>query len=52
MGWPQIVWACLTVLGLGVALGKHGEQSEHNFWYSLIGAGISVWLLFSGGFFH
>lgn len=52
--WPQIVYLGLIVAGLLMAGAKHGEPntSKHNFWASLIGAAVSVGLLYAGGFFR
>jgi hypothetical protein len=51
MGWPQITM--IVLLGLGVARGmfKHGEDDgEVNFFASAIGAALTAWLLWAGGF--
>lgn len=53
MYWPQIVWSVLALLGLGVALARHGQQrtDKHNFWSQLAACVLGAWLLWSGGFF-
>ena len=50
---PQIIYIVLMGISLGVALIKHGEPREHNYHFglSLLGALISVGLLYWGGFF-
>jgi hypothetical protein len=50
--WPQITWVVLTLLGLGLALGKHGQsKGDYSFWESLLNTAIAAWLLYYGGFF-
>jgi hypothetical protein len=52
MNWPQYTYLALIFLGLGIAIAKHGEPSKpHNFFTSLIATGLSLWLLYMGGFF-
>lgn len=53
MNWPQVIWCVLTLLGLGIALARHGEPKtdKHSFWWSLTGTIIVAWLLWCGGFF-
>ena len=53
MAWPQIIFLALTLLGLGINMGLHGErQNPHNFWTALFGSVVSVSLLYWGGFFN
>ena len=52
LGWPQLVYLALTILGLGVAMAKHGEpRGEHSFPTTFIASGIVIWVLYMGGFF-
>lgn len=49
--WPQITYAVLLVLSLGIALAKDGEsRTPHSFWSTSVGTVICVWLLYKGGF--
>lgn len=51
MGWPQWIVIGFMLLGLGIALAKHGEpRSPFSFWSALIGQAITWWLLWMGGF--
>lgn len=54
IGFPQLIWLILLALGLGINLAKHGEKrtDKYNFWSSLIGAIISFWIVYAGGFFN
>lgn len=49
----RILYVGLLLMGLGVALAKHGEykSGRHNFWVSLIGVAIDLLVLYGGGFF-
>lgn len=53
MGWPQWTWICLVGLGWLCALVKHGQKREdkHDVGISTAGVGVSVFLLWQGGFF-
>ena len=53
LGWPQIVYICLIMMNLGMYLVKHGEKNntKYNFFTCLLSNLISVWILYSGGFF-
>lgn len=52
MGVYQIAWLLVATLGLGIAMAKHGEsQGNYNFWATLLGFGIELFLLIKGGFF-
>lgn len=52
MGWPQYTYLALTLLGLGLVWGKHGEpRDNYNVGTSLLATVISLWLLWAGGFF-
>jgi hypothetical protein len=49
--WPQWVMFVLMVLGLGMAIGNHGQpQRNYSFWTSLIGNAITFAILYFGGF--
>jgi hypothetical protein len=51
--WPQITVIVLLILGLGVAIGTHGNPKEGNksFWETFINSFITTALLYWGGFF-
>jgi len=52
MAWPQITWIALAAIGIGVNMALHGKpRGNYSVWSSLIGVGLSVWLLVAGGFF-
>ena len=53
MYWPQVVWAVLVLLGLGIELARHGQNrtGKHSFWWQLFGSVTVAWLLWCGGFF-
>ena len=48
-----IILLCLMVLGLGIALAKHGQprKDPYNFWTQLISFIISIVLLYFAHFF-
>ena len=50
----RIIYCCLMVMGLGMALAKHGETEvkTYNFGTSLFAAAIQFTLLYFGGFFN
>lgn len=50
--WPQITWICLTLIWVGINLGKDGEPGpKFGFVRSLLNAVIVAALLYAGGFF-
>lgn len=53
MYWPQVVWAVLVLLGLGIELARYGQArtGKHSFWWQLFGSVTVAWLLWCGGFF-
>lgn len=53
LGIPQIIWIVLVIMGLGVEMAQHGKPrtGKHNFWTMLISFGLSIWILYAGGFF-
>lgn len=53
LGWPQIVYLALTVLGMGFILAQHGrpKTGTYNFVSSLCVSLFCLWLLWMGGFF-
>ncbi|QBY44844.1 Membrane-bound lytic murein transglycosylase F [Arsenophonus nasoniae] len=53
MYWPQVVWAVLVLLKLGIELALHGQArtSKHSFWGQLFRSATVAWLLWCGGFF-
>lgn len=52
MIWPVYTYLVIMLIGLGVALAKHGEYTKINFWYTLISTSIILFLLYKGGFFN
>lgn len=53
-GWPQIAYAALVCIGIGMALAKHGEPKNdtHSVWWSLVGNALTLWILYKGGFWN
>lgn len=53
MYWPQVIWAVLVLLGLGIELARHGQTrtGKHSFWWQLFGSATVALLLWCGGFF-
>ena len=53
IGIPQGILLSLYLLGLGIALAKHGQEKDekHNFLLSLAITVLQVALLWWGGFF-
>lgn len=51
MGWPQITWIVLVVVGVVVHLLHHGQPTRISFWASFSNALLVAWLLWCGGFF-
>ena len=53
MYWPQVIWAVLVLLGLGIELARHAQArtGKHSFWWQLFGSVTIAWLLWCGGFF-
>lgn len=52
MQWPQITWIVLAVMGLVIAIVKHGDpRAPFNGWHTLIRLAVMVLLLWLGGFF-
>lgn len=53
MGWPQFTYIGLMALSVGVTLALHGQPrtGTHNVGYALIGAAISLGVVYAGGFF-
>lgn len=52
MEWPQWIVIVLHTFALGVSAASHGQpRPPMNFWASLIGTVMSLWLLWMGGFF-
>ncbi|MGL4801907.1 MAG: hypothetical protein ACRC18_06550 [Cetobacterium sp.] len=53
MEWPQVAMIILLTLGVGINLSNHGEMrnDRYNFWTSMLGVAINVWILRAGGFF-
>ncbi|EHW2218196.1 transglycosylase SLT domain-containing protein [Salmonella enterica subsp. enterica serovar Abony] len=54
MYWPQVIWAVMVLLGLGIELARHGQPrtGKHSFWWQLSGTALVAGLLWSGGFFR
>lgn len=53
MGWPQYLYLALMCIGVGMTCAKHGQpkSGEHDGWVTIISAGITVAILWAGGFF-
>ncbi len=52
MGTPQII--CIITMGLNLLISAHlhgKERGTHNIFHTLINAGITIGLLYWGGFF-
>lgn len=50
--WALIVIIFISVLELGISIGKHGEpQGEYNAWVELINFILTWWLLYEAGLF-
>lgn len=51
--WPQVVFLAMTLVGLGIALQRHGQPrtGTESIWGSLIGQAIVLGLMYWGGFF-
>tara|TARA_R100000951_G_scaffold99590_2_gene90008 strand:- start:45 stop:221 length:177 start_codon:yes stop_codon:yes gene_type:complete len=51
---PQIIMMTMIAIGVGIHLAKHGEQinMKYNFFFKLVSATISVWILYEGGFWN
>jgi hypothetical protein len=52
MGIPQIIFITMTGIGLLLIANKHGKPDEYNIWVSLVATGITMGLLYWGGFFN
>lgn len=53
LGIPQIIMLIIYGTNIGISLVVHGKPREgkHSFWTTLIGTGLSAWILSTGGFF-
>ena len=53
MELPQIIYICITAVGLLIEANKHGKpkDGEHSFWLTLISVIIGYSILIWGGFF-
>ncbi len=53
MSVPAVIYLILTVIGLMVSANQHGKPKDgiHSIWGVIIGSGISISLLYWGGFF-
>lgn len=47
MNWWFLIFVALQILGLGMALGKHGEQIKgtYNFWAVAINTVLYIWIV-------
>jgi hypothetical protein len=54
MNGYAVAYLILTFVSLGVSLGQHGQPKtgNHNFWASLIGTALCLWLVYNGGLFN
>jgi hypothetical protein len=52
LGWPQLIYLALVLIGFGYTVAKHGQpQNPHNIITSLVATSISMLILYLGGFF-
>lgn len=62
LGWPQIIWIILTIMGLCLTAYNHGKTQKYigelspceifdNFWVCLLAKCILIGILYWGGFF-
>lgn len=53
LGWPQLTYLTLMILGIGMTAVKHGEakSAEYNILTTLIVDAVMMFILYSGGFF-
>lgn len=52
MGWPQVTYIALLAASVGIALVKHGEpRKPWDAWDHVLGAALTAFLLYAGGFF-
>lgn len=53
LGWPQLIYIVLAVIGLFVNIERHGRPREgtYNGVASFIATALFIWLLWWGGFF-
>ena len=49
--WPVYTYIAIQLIGLGIGMGKHGEQIKINFWSTLFTSAFVWYLLYKGGFF-
>lgn len=52
IGWPQVVYIVLFIIGLTVELTDDKEYSRESFFITLIADAIEVFIIASGGFFR
>jgi hypothetical protein len=54
LGWPQLIYLVLSLIGLYVAVSAHGtpKRGTENAWPAVAGLVISWALLWWGGFFQ
>jgi len=54
MGAPQIILIVLISIRLLVNAYMHGKpkDGEYNMFTALVDAGLMIWILIAGGFFH
>lgn len=52
-GLWQIIYVFITGLALGMTAMRHGKpkQGKENFWETLIGVAIQMFIIYMGGFF-
>lgn len=53
LGIPQLCMLAILFTSVGINLALHDEkmQGKYNFWWSLICAGLDLFILYKGGFF-
>ena len=53
MGTPQIIYLSLISINLLASAYLHGhDKGKHNIFHALINAGLTIGLLYWGGFFN
>lgn len=48
----EIVILIVAAFGLGVDAMTHGKEYKHNFWASLLGKAVTLFLMYMAGLFH
>lgn len=53
VGWPQLIYLVLSLLGIVITLVNHGEprEGQYNVYSVIVGELLFIGLLWWGGFF-